>query len=184
MADSHRQGLWMAEFESPDSLRDAVRLLRQRGYTRLETYSPYEVPGVASLLERPRSRLPVVAFVAGAGGAIGSYLVQWYTNAVSYPQNIGGRPAHATTAFIVPTFEGTILLAALATFFGVLASLRLPRLWKPVFEVDGFERATIDRFWVTIDEGDQRSGEEVTSHELATLGAVRVVELRQEEGGA
>ena len=122
-----------------------------------------------------------MVFLVGLLGAVVSYAVQWYADAWSYPLNIGGRPAHAVTAFIVPTFEGTILSAALATFVGLLVILRLPRPWKPVFEVEGFERATIDRFWVAVDARDRRSGAELTPRELESLGPLRVVRL--EEGG-
>ena len=171
--------LYLAEFATAEELLHAVRLLRAKGYTRLDTYSPYAVPGIAPLLPLRRSRLPVVVFVVGLLGAIASYAIQWYADAFDYPLNIGGRPAHAIPAFIVPTFEGTILSAALAAFLGVFVILRLPRLWKPVFEIDGFERATIDRFWVAIDRRDHRAGPDVTPGELARLHPLRVVQLER-----
>ena len=179
-ADRERDGVtYLAEFASADEMRTALRALHAKGYTRLETYSPYPVPGTAPLLGRRASRLPIVVFLAGALGAVASYAVQWYADAFSYPLNIGGRPAHAVTAFIVPTFEGTILSAALAAFVGLLVILRLPRPWKPVFEVDGFERATVDRFWVAVDGRDRRAAAELTPRELWALTPLRVVRLEE-----
>jgi hypothetical protein len=181
MADASRAGgAYLAEFDRPDALADAVRTLRAKGYTRLETYSPYPVPDATRHLGLTRSRLPVVVFGGGLTGAVVSYAIQWWANAWSYPIDIGGRPAHATTAFIVPTFEGTILAAALTAFLGVLFILRLPRPWKPVFEIDGFERATIDRFWVAVDARDHRGDEQLTPRELWALHPLRVVRLEGE----
>jgi len=174
---SERGSAFLAEFATVDAMRGAVRALRAKGYTRLETYSPYPVPDVLALLDAPRSRLPLAVFVGGLAGAVVSYVVQWYADAWSYPLNVGGRPAHATTAFIPSTFEGTILAAALTAFVGLLVILRLPRPWKPVFEIDGFERATIDRFWVAVDARDRRGDATLTPRELWALQPLRVVHL-------
>ena len=176
---SERAGAILAEFATADAMRDAVRALHAKGYTRLETYSPYPVPDVLPLLGARRSRLPLLVFGGGLAGAVIAYAVQWYANAWSYPLNLGGRPAHATTAFIPPTFEGTILAAALTAFFGLLVALRLPRPWKPVFEIDGFERATIDRFWVAVDASDRRGDASLTPRELWELRPLRVVQLEE-----
>jgi hypothetical protein len=170
---------YLAEFATADEMRSALETLRAKGYTHLETYSPYPVSGTAPLLGLRRSRLPVAVFAVGLLGAAVSYWVQWYANASAYPLNIGGRPAHAVPAFIVPTFEGTILSAALAAFVGLLAVLRLPRLWKPVFEIDGFERATVDRFWVSVDGRDRRAAADLTPRELWALEPLRVVRLEE-----
>lgn len=178
MAEASRV-TYLAEFDDPEALRAALLTLRAKGYTRLDSYSPYPVPGVDPLLGLRRSRLPVVVFVVGALGALASYAIQWYADAWDYPLNIGGRPAHATTAFIPPTFEGLILSAALAAFIGVLVILRLPRLWKPVFEIDGFERASIDRFWLAVDGRDHRAAADVTPRELEALRPLRVVRLEE-----
>jgi hypothetical protein len=171
------RGTILAEFETADALVHGLRVLRAKGYTQLESYAPFDVPGVAPLLGGRRSRLPLLVFAGGLFGAVASYAIQWYANAYSYPLNIGNRPAHAVPAFIVATFEGTILCAALAAFFGVLASLRLPRLWRPVFEIDGFERASIDRYWIAVALDDDRADAELTPRELSRLNPLRVVHV-------
>ena len=139
-----------AEFESADALLDAVTTLRARGIAAIETYSPLGVPGMTDRLNPQRSRLPAIVFISGLVGAVVSYGIQWFANAVDYPVNAGGRPAHAVWAFIPATFEGTVLFAAFGAFFGLLWVLRLPRLWHPLAEIDEFERVTIDRYWVSI----------------------------------
>jgi len=174
MRDEFKSGAWLAEFDSADSLVRALRTLEEKGYTRLETYSPILIRhGVA----QRRSRLPAVVFLAGLTGAIASYAIQWYANAYAYPLDIGGRPSHAVPAFLIPTFEGAVLCAALAAFFGFFVIARLPRPYHPVFDIDGFERATVDRYWVAIDAGDHRSSPELTPTELFALAPLRVVHM-------
>jgi len=174
-------GAYMAEFASADALTNAVRALARKGYTQVETYSP--VP-IVSGIERQKSRLPIAVFIAAALGGIVSYAIQWYANAYAYPQDLGGRPAHAVPAFIVPTFEGTVLAAALAAFIGFFVVTRLPAPWHPVFELEGFERATVDRYWVAVSGSDRRSAPELTPRELFELEPLRVVTLAAEEGAA
>jgi hypothetical protein len=70
---------------------------------------------------------------------------------IAYPINVGGRPLHSAPAFIPITFECGVLLSALTAFFGVLAWMGFPRLYHPVFEAPGFRRASIDRFWISIE---------------------------------
>jgi hypothetical protein len=167
-------GAYAAEFSSVEDLTAAVQSMSRKGYTRLETYSP--VPMIHGIHE-PRSRLPVVVFLAGLLGGVASYSIHRYANAYAYPLNIGGRPAHAVPAFLIPTFEGTVLCAALAVFIGFFVIARLPRPWHPVFEIDGFERATIDRYWLAVDAADRRSAPELTIHELGELSPLRIVRL-------
>lgn len=167
-------GAYLAEFGSPDALTQAVRSLEAKGYTLVETYSPIPITGGPKL---PGSRLPVIVFLAGLLGGIASYAIQWYADAYAYPIDIGGRPTHAAPAFIVATFEGTVLCAALAAFFGFFVITRLPRPYHPVFEIDGFDRATVDRYWVAVDASDDRSSADVTPRDLHALAPIRVVTL-------
>ncbi len=139
------------EFASADEAVAALPVLKSLGYLNLETYAPFPLtdPGAHA----PRGSLPV-AIMAAAGGLAAlaaAYVVQWWANVASYPLNIGGRPAHAAPAFVPATFETICLLATLGAFVGFLLAERLPRLWQPLFEIEGFERAVVDRFWIVID---------------------------------
>jgi hypothetical protein len=178
MRDAHwPNGAHAAEFDDERHLAGAVASLHDDGYRQMEVYTPYPVPGIESALRNPPSWLPLFVFLAGAAGAAMGYWIQWYTNAVSYPLNIGGRPAHAAPAFFIPTFEGTVLCAALAAFVGLFMLLRLPQPWHPVFEIDGFERASIDRFWIVVDAADRRADDLLTPLELEALAPLRVARL-------
>lgn len=165
----------LAEFGTAEALLDAVRVLRENGYLELDTYTPYPVHGLDEVLGLRRSKVPLVILIAGLCGAITGYLLQWYVAAYDYPLNVGGRPAHAIPAFVPITFEMGVLFAAIAALVALLAFAGLPRLWHPVFEVAGFERATIDRFWLSVDAADPRFRRERTASELEALGALTVV---------
>ncbi|MGH7615909.1 MAG: DUF3341 domain-containing protein [Gemmatimonadaceae bacterium] len=174
-------GAYVAEFTDEHEFVAALEALRNDGCEKIESYTPYPLDRVDELLPEPPSALPYVALLAGLAGGAFAYWIQWFANAVSYPLNIGGRPAHATPAFFIPTFEGTVLCASLAAFVGLLVVLRFPRPWHPVFEVDGFERAAIDRYWIAIDASDHRAEHDRTLRFLEHFGASRVVHVRGDE---
>ncbi|HEY8943403.1 MAG TPA: DUF3341 domain-containing protein [Polyangiaceae bacterium] len=164
----------LAEFDSAERLAAAVRSLRERGYEHLEAHTPYSTEEVRRALGTTRSRLPRVIFLAGVFGAGGAYFLQWLTVAYLYPLDVGGRPPHFPLAFVPITFEMGVLLAAFTAFFGTLFAGRLLKLWDPVFEVEGFESASIDRFWLRVDRADEELDRSALHSALSELGALRV----------
>ncbi len=170
----------MAEFPDDVSLRAAAAAIGELGFRAVETYSPMPVNGVDESLHLRPSRLPRVMFAGGLVGGMIGYGIQWYANVGAYVVNAGGRPAHAIPAFIPATFEATILCAALGGFFGLMVALRLPALWHPVFEVAGFEHASADRYWLAIGADDPRFDARSTASKLATLGAMRVIQVPED----
>jgi hypothetical protein len=166
----------LGEFASAESMLEAVHGLRQRGDSGIETFTPFDIPELDQRLGLRRSRIGWVVAAGGFLGMVLAYGIQWWANVHEYPLNSGGRPVHAVPAFLLSTFEGTILCAALAAFFGLLLLLRLPRLWAPIDEVDGFVRASIDRFWIAVDATDA-GGVSDAEHAQRDAGALRVVQL-------
>jgi hypothetical protein len=159
---------WLARFDSADAAVAAARALRARGISGLEIFASYEIDAAVEALELPRPRAVLRSgLISGLLGAGGSYLVQWYTAAVSYPLDVGGRPLHSAPAFIPITFEGGVLAAAFGAFFAFFALARLPRLWQPEFEVEGFGDTTRDGIWLAA--RDARS--ELGADHLVELGA-------------
>lgn len=145
-----RSGL-LAEFESPEGLAEAIHALRREGITGLDAHMPYPVHDVLDALDLPPSRVPIYSFLGGITGATYAYLIQWWMNGFDYALNVGGRPLGSVPAFIPPTFEGAVLLAAFGAVISFLGFSKLPRLWTPVVEVPGFIRASSDRFFVAVD---------------------------------
>ena len=170
-------GALFAEFDDPDGATAAVTELRERGYAKLESYSAFPLNPQLPRRGGVWLSLAIFTFAAAVLGGIAGYLVQWYTNAASYPLDIGGRPTHAAPAFVYPTIEAIILVAGLTIFVGLFAGLRLPRLWRPELEIDEFERVSDDRFWVSVGLGSGGGDLHRTTRELVDLGARRVVHV-------
>jgi hypothetical protein len=165
----------MAELADPGAVLAAIDALRGREARVLDVYSPYPVREIEAALGISRSRIPYLAGLGGLAGGAGAYFLQWWMNAYDYPLDVGGRPPHMPSAFVPVTFEMAVLLAALTIFVAVLALSGLPRLWHPVFEVDGFETTSVDRFWLAVEAPGNASLPELEQALLAS-GALRVVE--------
>ncbi|MCB9098641.1 MAG: DUF3341 domain-containing protein [Anaerolineales bacterium] len=62
-----------------------------------------------------------VPFVVGAAaimGSIGGFFTQYWVSVIAYPFNIAGRPLNTWPAFMVVTFEMTILSAESLALWG------------------------------------------------------------------
>jgi hypothetical protein len=105
--------------------------------------------------------------------------MQYWSMAVDYPLNVGGRPHNSWPVFIPVTFELMVLVAALAAILGMFFLNGLPQPYHPVFNVARFARASQDRFFLCIEALDPRFDLERTRQFLAGLqpvgGEVHVV---------
>ncbi|MCP3100474.1 DUF3341 domain-containing protein [Myxococcus sp. K15C18031901] len=163
----------LGEFRTSQQLLEAARGLRARGFTRMDALTPFPVEGIDEVLSLPPSRLPLLGLVAGVGGAGGAYLVQWFTQAVDWPLDVGGRPLHSGPAFIPIVFESAVLSAAGALFLGVLVACGLPRVTHPFFDLEDFRSASIDGFWLAVTVVDD-AGRDAADAALRALGAAQV----------
>ena len=159
----------MAEFDDPASLVEATARARQEGYRCMDAYSPYPIEALHEALGSRHTRLPLVVLVGGTIGCLGGYLLQYWTSAIAYPLNVGGKPFHSWPAFIPVTFECTILVAALFAVLGMLALNGLPQPYHPVFNVPRFALASRNRFFLCIEARDPRFDIEATRRFLETL---------------
>lgn len=167
-----------AVFSAPEQLIEAARLARAEGYTRLEACSPAPVDGLLGVLGGPRARLSPAMFAGGLIGAGCGFLLQFWTNVVDMPVVVGGKAAASWQAFVPITFECAVLGAALAALAALAAATGLPEPHHPVFAVPGFERASRDRYFLTIEASDARFDPARTREFLSRLGPLEVHEVR------
>jgi hypothetical protein len=167
----------MAEFETAQGVLVAARQARLAGYRAMDAYTPYPVEGLATELDLPGTRVPFVVLAAALAGATVGFLMQYYSMAVDYPLNVGGRPENSWPAFIPITFEVMVLVASFAALLGMLFLNGLPRPHHPVFNVPRFVHATQDRFFLCIEAVDSHFDRQETNRFLAGLGAIEVVEV-------
>ncbi|HKP60533.1 MAG TPA: DUF3341 domain-containing protein [Polyangiales bacterium] len=177
MAEHPKGSAMLAEFSTEQAIVAATRALRERGYSALDTVTPRPIEELQQLIAPERSTLPRTVFIAGLLGAITGLGVQWFCNTWDYPLNVGGRPAFSLPAFIPITFEIMVLFAGLAAFFGVLHRMHLPRLAHPQFDAPGIESASIDRFWLVVE--DTGFDRQETERLLVELGGERVATVAE-----
>ncbi len=145
----------LAEFESPQELVAAAKTLKDEGFSKVEAFTPFPIHGIDDVLGIKQSVLPWFALAAGLFGGVSALAFQWWTNTVDYPYIISGKPMFSLPANIPVTFEVVILLAAFATFFGMLMLNGLPKLSNPLLTNERFRRVTDDGFFLMVEAEDE-----------------------------
>src|SRR5262245_33856714 len=176
MTKQEEQGTYglMAEFDDTTVIVAAARRTYESGYRHINAYSPYPIEELADAIGFHHNLVPLVALVGGILGALGGFSLQYWTSAIAYPLNVGGRPLLSLPAFIPVTFECTILLASFGAFIGNLLMNRLPQPYHPAFNVPSFARASQDRFFLCVKSDDPVYNETKTRAFLGGLGAIEV----------
>ncbi len=167
----------MAEFDTPRAVIEAARRTYAAGYKKIDAYSPFPIEELAEAIGFHRNAVAPVVLTGGILGCISGYLMQWWIATVSYPINVGGRPYHSWPAFIVVTFEMTILFSVLAAVFGMLALNGLPMPYHPVFNVERFVFASKDRFFLIIFSTDPKYSRTGTRAFLESLQPTFISEV-------
>lgn len=166
-------------FATPEAVRRAAETVRRSGFRAFEAYTPYPVKGLDETIHPGRKPyLPILMFVAAVLGAAWGYWIQIWGEVLNYPLNVGGRPYNSWPAFIVGTLEFMLLVTVAAGFFGMLAASRLPRLYHPIFEAKGFERASRDRFVICVEATDPHFDAASVGDLFRQLGAERIEEVK------
>ena len=167
----------IAEFDNPEALVAAAHRAFAEGFRKMDAYSPFPVEGLAEALGFHRTRVPLIVLSGGILGCLGGFFLQYWLAVIDYPINVGGRPLNSWPSFIPVTFELTILIAALSAFFGVLALNGLPMPYHPVFNVERFELASRNRFFLLIEAADLRFDSAGTRRFLENIGSHGVYEV-------
>ncbi len=158
----------LAEYTTPQELIDAARRVRDAGYSRWDTFSPFPVHGIDPAMGIRRTRLPWIVLAAGLTGGSLALFFQWWTSTVDYPWIVSGKPFWGVPANIPITFEVTVLFSALTCFFSMLMLNKLPQPSHPLDRYRRFARSTDDRFFVLIQASDPKFDRRDTARLLET----------------
>jgi len=167
----------LAEFGSPEEILDAAVKAHAEGYRAMDAFTPMPVEGLSDAVGFSSTRLPLVVLIGGICGMLVGFFLQYYANVVSFPVNIDGKPHNSWPSFIPITFELTILFAAIAATFGMLAMNGLPTPYHPLFNVPRFALVTRGRFFLCIKARDKKFNLSATRSFLESLAAHGVYDV-------
>lgn len=168
--------LWgvLAEYASAKDIFHACEKVRDAGYRKWDSYTPYPVHNLDRAMGLPASKLPWVVLFMGMLGATSGMTLQWWISTVDYPVVYAAKPFFSWQAFIPITFELGVLFAALSSLFGMLHFNRLPQYYHPLFRSERFERVTDDKFFIAVEATDPSFDPEETVAFLKEIGATHI----------
>jgi Protein of unknown function (DUF3341) len=169
----------MAEFDTTTEVVNAAEKVRLAGYTKTDAFSPFPIHEMDEALGIKRSILPYLVFGGGLLGLFSGIGMQVFMSWYDYPIMVGGRPFLSWTAFIPPSYELTILFAAFAAVFGMLALNGLPQPYHPVFNVPRFALASREKFFLLIESQDEKFDYDETKSFMESLNPQEVHDVQE-----
>lgn len=159
-------GIWLDDHE----VLNAAKKVREAGYVHFDAITPFPVHGMEEAVGIKRSMIPWVTFFAGLAGLASGLALTYWTSAVDWALNIGGKPFFSGPAFIPIIFELTILFAALCSVGALFALCRLPKIDPPIIDPD----LTSHKFAIFIPDNDVNYDAARAEQLLKSLGAKEV----------
>jgi len=132
MANTEPSGV-MAIFKTPHELIEAAKKVKDANYY-FETYTPFPVHGMDDLMNLKRSWLPFITLGAGLTGLLIAFGLQYWTSAIYWPIDIGGKPYNSWPAWVPVMFELTVLLAGLSTVGAMFVACGLPNTRRKIHD--------------------------------------------------
>ena len=165
-----------AEFPDAAALFAAAEKMRDAGFKRWDTFSPFPVHGMDDAMGLGKSAVSYIVLLSGLSGTATALLLEIGSAVYLYPLVVQGKPVNWTTipAFFPVIFELTVLFSAFGAVFGMLALNLLPRWHHPLFNWDRFLKVTDDGFFVVVEASDARFTEKGTGDFLKSLGATNI----------
>jgi len=165
----------VASFLETDGLLRAVRKARSQMFRVYDVFSPFPVHGLDEAMGIRRTRLPYVTLLAGLTGLTTALILQFYTNVLDWPLDVGGKPDSLKTllAFVPISFELTVLFAGLGSVAALLLRARLYP-GKPVWLVD--PGITDDTFALVLRKPSDDEAHRRALEIFQECGAARVTE--------
>ncbi len=171
-----------AEYPSPAALFEAAKTVRDAGFKRWDTHSPFPIHGMDDAMGLGKSWLSAVVLIGGITGLLTAVTVEFGPSWAIYPLIVHGKPFdwRVVPAFFPIMFELTVLLSAFSAFFAVLIMNGLPRPNHPLFNWDRFHRASNDGFFLVIEARDPRFTEVEARELLERTGGQHITMIHEE----
>ena len=160
-------------FENEADTLSAVRHSRAGGYRIVDVHAPYAVHGMEEAMGLSPSRIPWVVFALAVLGAGFKVWFEFWTTAVDWPLNVGGKPFNSLPAFVPVTFEVMVLFAAVGAVVSFLAVCKLFPGKKAALPAAG---VTDNRFAVVLEQTDSTFDPAQVASMFRRGGAVEVTE--------
>jgi hypothetical protein len=182
MADKAETKLFglLAEFSTPGELLAAAEKVRDRGFRKWDTHSPFPVHGMDRAMGLGDSKLGWIVMACSMTGMLSAFILQWWASTIAYPLVFSGKPLNDYPSFGIWTFEGAILFAAFGALLGMLALNRLPMLYHGLFRSRNFSRCSNNGFFLSIEAKDPRFDTSTTLKFLEEIGG-KNIELIEED---
>jgi len=169
----------IAEFDTPADILAAAVKVRDAGFTRWDTFSPFPIHGMNEAMRLKNSPVGWFSLIFGAGAFQNVLGLVWYANDYDYPTMVGGKPLFSAVCSFTPSYIMFVMGASVGTLIGMLALNRLPQLYHPLLKNARFARATHDKYFLVIETTDPKFEEAATRRLLEAAGS-RHIELAEE----
>jgi Protein of unknown function (DUF3341) len=171
----------MAEFDSPAAILHAAEKVRDAGYRRWDTFTPFPIHGMDKVMQLGNSLVGWVSLALGAGAFLSVVGLIWFANDFDYPLIVGGKPMFSVPMTFVPSYIMLIMGGAVGALVGMLAFNQLPRLHHPLLGNKRFEQASRDKFYLVIGATDPKFCTAETKKLLESIGGVQVEIVEDED---
>ena len=115
----------VATFPDTENLLSAVRKARREMFRVYDVFTPFPVHGLDEALGVRRTRLPWATLLCALTGLTTAVVLQFYTNILDWPLDVGGKPDNSTLAFVPICFELSVLFGGLGSVAALLLRARL-----------------------------------------------------------
>ncbi|MCL5103718.1 MAG: DUF3341 domain-containing protein [Armatimonadetes bacterium] len=160
-----------ARFDDYEAFKQALGMLKDARMRRYEAFGPTNLEEIENLMPDKGSLVRVWATGGGFTGLV-TFWILCIATALIYGLIVGGKPPISNVPYIIPAYEGTILLGSVAAFIMGLFYARLrPQELPPDYD----PRFSGDSYGIVI--WCEHSERERVVRQMNEAGAVEVNEL-------
>ncbi len=123
MSTGYRQ--YVATFGREADILGATAAARAHGLEVVDVYTPYAVHGLDKAMGLKQSKLTWACFAFALFGGLVALTFQYWTSAIDWRLNVGGKPFNSLPAFAPVFFELMVLFGGLGVVFTFFVVARL-----------------------------------------------------------